>query len=78
MARRLVQTSASGSGASARQAIRGLLAQLGDDDFAVIRVAPPLLYHNDLTANVTRFYWSEDAGYALWLRLYEAANLGGR
>ena len=33
---------------------------------------PPLLYHNDLSATVSRFYWSEDAGYALWLRLYEA------
>jgi hypothetical protein len=31
---------------------------------------PPLLYHNDLTASVHRFYWSEELGYALWLRLY--------
>jgi hypothetical protein len=31
---------------------------------------PPLLYHNDLTASVPRFYWSEEFGYALWLRLY--------
>jgi hypothetical protein len=46
------------------------------DDFAVLREAPPLLYQNDMTANVTRFYWSADAGYALWLRLYEAVNGG--
>jgi hypothetical protein len=29
-----------------------------------------MLYHNDLTASTSRFYWSEDFGYALWLRLY--------
>jgi hypothetical protein len=77
-ARLLVQTGASGPGANARQAIRDLLARLGNDDFALLRLAPPLLYHNDLTASVKRFYWSEDAGYALWLRLYEAARLGAR
>ena len=32
--------------------------------------SPPLLYHNDLTASVSRFYWSEEMGHALWLRLY--------
>jgi hypothetical protein len=31
-----------------------------------------LLYHNDLTATVPRYYWSEDVGYALWLRLAHA------
>jgi hypothetical protein len=77
-ARLLVQTGASPPGANARQAIRYLLAHLGDDDFALLREAPPLLYHNDLSASVKRFYWSDDAGYALWLRLYEAANLGPR
>ena len=56
-------------------AIRHLLAQLGADDFALLRKAPPLLYHNDLSASVKRFYWSEDAGYALWLRLYEAITI---
>ena len=35
----------------------------------LVRQSPPLLYHNDLTATVPRYYWSEDAGYALWLRL---------
>ena len=77
-ARLLVQTGASRPGANALQTIRDLLAHLGEDDFALLRMAPPLLYHNDLSASVKRFYWSEDAGYALWLRLYEAANRGTR
>lgn len=57
--------------------IREVLRQLAKDDFALLRKNPPLLYHNDLTATVPRYYWSEDAGYALWLRLYyEHAHLG--
>ena len=40
------------------------------DDFSLVRRTPPLLYHNDLTASVSRFYWSQEFGYALWLRLY--------
>ena len=51
--------------------IRELLLQLARDDFALLRTNPPLLYHNDLTASVSRYYWSEDVGYALWLRLYQ-------
>ncbi|HEY6801962.1 MAG TPA: hypothetical protein VI306_00155 [Pyrinomonadaceae bacterium] len=47
-----------------------LLRQIASNDFALVRRNPPLLYHNDLTASVSRYYWSEDAGYALWLRLY--------
>jgi hypothetical protein len=47
-----------------------LLTSLAKDDFAALRQEPPLLYHNDLSATVPRFYWSEDFGYALWLRLY--------
>jgi len=46
------------------------LRQIANDDFAFLRQNPPLLYHNDLTASVRRYYWSEDAGYALWLRLF--------
>jgi hypothetical protein len=57
-----------------REGARRLLDRLSVDNFAAIRQTPPLLYHNDLTATVPRFYWSEDAGYALWLRLYEAVN----
>jgi hypothetical protein len=47
-----------------------LLRELAADDFSVVRSNPPLVYHNDLTATVPRFYWSEDFGYALWLRLH--------
>ena len=49
--------------------IRSLLEELSANDFAILRKNPPLLYHNDLTATVSRYYWSEDFGYALWLRL---------
>jgi hypothetical protein len=51
--------------------MQAVLHQLAKDDFALLRKSPPLLYHNDLTATVSRYYWSEDAGYALWLRLYD-------
>jgi hypothetical protein len=51
--------------------IRAMLRDLARNDFALIRTNPPLLYHNDLTATVSRYYWSDDVGYALWLRLYE-------
>jgi hypothetical protein len=73
--RLLVETGASPPGLQARDAIRNLLARIGSEDFALLRRSPPLLYHNDLSASVKRFYWSEDFGYALWLRLYEAAGV---
>lgn len=47
-----------------------LLREIARDDFALLQQRPPLLYHNDQTATVPRFYWSRDFGYALWLRLY--------
>lgn len=47
-----------------------LLHRLAADDFSLLAHIPPLLYHNDLTASVRRFYWSKEFGYALWLRLY--------
>jgi len=50
--------------------VETVLRQIAKDNFALVRQNPPLLYHNDLTASVRRYYWSEDAGYALWLRLY--------
>lgn len=50
--------------------VETVLRQIANDDFALVRQNPPLLYHNDLTASVRRYYWSEDAGYALWLRLF--------
>ncbi len=74
-ARLLVQTTASSSDEKTRQAVRDLLIQIGNNDFAQLRQSPPLIYHNDLSAHVSRFYWSDDFGYALWLRLYEAARL---
>jgi hypothetical protein len=70
----LVEITASPGNSEARQTARRVLAQLGADDFALARRSPPLLYHNDLSATVRRYYWSEDVGYALWLRLYEAAG----
>lgn len=54
--------------------VLALLTELGRDDFAELRRTPPLLYHNDLSASVSRYYWSEDFGYALWLRLHELAR----
>jgi hypothetical protein len=72
--RLLVQAKAPPQDANVQQAIHTLLARLGKDNFAQLRRSPPMLYHNDLSATVKRFYWSEDFGYALWLRLYEAAG----
>jgi hypothetical protein len=54
-----------------------LLRRLASGSFAAVRNTPPLLYHNDLTAATRRFYWSQDFGYALWLRLYFAAAASG-
>jgi hypothetical protein len=71
---RLAETMSSPPDERMRQAIGDLLVLIGRDDFAQLRRSPPLLYHNDLSATVGRFYWSEDYGYALWLRLYEAAG----
>ncbi len=77
---RLLERAESPGGPPAGAAeIQAVLRQLAGDDFALLRKNPPLLYHNDLTATVPRYYWSEDAGYALWLRLYteyEHAHLG--
>jgi len=47
-----------------------VLGTISADDFALARRSPPLLYHNDLSASVSRFYWSEDFGLAVWLRLH--------
>ncbi len=69
-ARLLVQAGAT-PGATTRQTIAGFLPQIAASNFALLREAPPLIFNNDMTANVKRFYWSQDFGYALWLRLYE-------
>jgi len=59
-----------GSAGPSSTEVETVLRQIANDDFAFLRQNPPLLYHNDLTASVRRYYWSEDAGYALWLRLF--------
>jgi hypothetical protein len=67
----LLQVIDDGAARSEDYALTGeLLRKLAADGFSLIARTPPLLYHNDLTASVRRFYWSEDLGYALWLRLY--------
>ena len=55
-----------------------LLRKLAANDFSFVRANPPLLYHNDGTATTPRFYWSEDFGYALWLRLFSLSHDRGR
>jgi hypothetical protein len=52
--------------------VTAVLNTLARDDFALVRTSPPLVYHNDLTASVPRYYWSQDVGYALWLRLAQS------
>ncbi len=47
-----------------------LLTSLAAAGFAALRQEPLLFYHNDLTATVSRYYWSQEMAYALWLRLY--------
>lgn len=53
-----------------RAAARLLLGRLAANHFSELKTNPPLMYHNDFSAKASRFYWSEDFGYALWLRLY--------
>jgi hypothetical protein len=64
-----------GDSSAGRADAQHVLDELARDDFALLRKNPPLLYHNDLTASVHRYYWSEDAGYALWLRLYHQRHV---
>ncbi len=71
MLQRLLGASRGASGVVPNSAdVRDLLQRLSQNDFSSLLKNPPLLYHNDLTASVRRFYWSVDFGYALWLRLY--------
>jgi hypothetical protein len=74
---RLSRASRPGAARSDAVEVASLLRELARDDFAQVRQNPPLLYHNDLTATVPRYYWSEDVGYALWLRLaHDATRIG--
>ena len=48
------------------------LKALAANGFAALRKDPLLFFHNDVTASVSRYYWSQEMAYALWLRLYFA------
>jgi hypothetical protein len=48
----------------------GALRETAEGGFANVSSTPPLLYHNNLSASPPHYHWSEDFGYALWLRLY--------
>lgn len=61
-----------------RDATLTLLKRLAQDDFLAIRRSPPLLYQNDASASIPAFYWSQEYGYALWLRLYFDTMRGSR
>jgi len=54
--------------------IATLLERIAADDFQYVQATPLLLYHNDLTSTVSRFYWSREFAYALWVRLYLEAR----
>jgi hypothetical protein len=71
----LVQQMESGTrGPAEKAAAAELLRRIAANDFSALASDPPLLYHNDATATVQRHYWSQDLGYALWLRLYYATK----
>jgi hypothetical protein len=54
--------------------VSSLLEELSRRDFAYIQKTPPLLYHNDPTSPIRRFYFSPHYGWGLWLRLYLRAS----
>jgi hypothetical protein len=69
--RRLHQLGASGQVTEDQRADNAaFLQRLATGGFGVLAREPVLFYHNDLSASVSRFYWSQELGYALWLRLY--------
>lgn len=73
-ARMLVRLQGESRQAPPREQVLHWLQRLSQDGFARLRENPPMLYHNDLSATVPRFYWSEDVGYAIWLRLYRSVE----
>jgi len=60
--------------AAQRDEATHILQVLASNDFASLASTPPLLYHNDMSATVRRYYWSQEVGFALWLRLYYASR----
>ncbi|MBL6938501.1 MAG: hypothetical protein ISR49_11785 [Alphaproteobacteria bacterium] len=64
---RLLQATGSTANLSETDA---LLYKLAQGNFLAIRRSPPLIYQNDATGSAPGFYWSQEFGYALWLRLY--------
>lgn len=59
-----------GASAAVHAENAAFLARLASGGFGMLARDPLLFYHNDLSASVSRFYWSQELGYALWLRLY--------
>lgn len=48
------------------------LREIAGNGFEQGSKAPVRYFHNDLTATVSRYYWSTEMGLALWLRLFDA------
>ncbi len=67
---RIQALKASPTSVAERSANEQFLRSLARDGFAAVTTDPVLFYHNDLTASVSRYYWSHELAYALWLRLY--------
>jgi hypothetical protein len=67
---RLLNSLLVGEAPPSRDAYLQALREAAEGSFANMSSTPPLLYHNDLSAVPPHYHWSEDFGYALWLRLY--------
>jgi hypothetical protein len=67
---RLLNSLLVGEAPPSRDAYLQALREAAEGGFASMSSTPPLLYHNDLSAVPPHYHWSEDFGYALWLRLY--------
>ena len=69
----LMQLEKEGSSPATGAEARHLLETIAADDFSTVAQSPPLIYQNDSTGTVKRYYWSRNIGFALWLRLYFAS-----
>jgi len=69
----LMQLEKEGSSPAIGAEARHLLETIAADDFSTVAQSPPLIYQNDATGTVKRYYWSKNIGFALWLRLYFAS-----